>query len=71
MWEKTLIRLVALYWACGVVSLLLAGRMFKDFVRRKELGGKATPVVENGLPLPRNHSDAGRFSAVIGLHGRN
>ncbi|MBZ5536640.1 MAG: hypothetical protein LAO31_11850 [Acidobacteriia bacterium] len=70
MWEKTLIRLAALYWACGVASLLLAGTMFKEFVQRKKFVGKATPL-ENRRPLSRNHSGAGRFSAMIGLQGRD
>jgi hypothetical protein len=70
MWEKTLIRLAALYWACGVVSLLLAGKMFRELIRRKVLDGKGTPQ-ENGLRLSRNYSGAGRFSARIRFHGRD
>lgn len=52
MWEKLLIRLAALYWASGIVFLFLAGRMFKEFVRRKESGGKPD-AVPSGLPSPR------------------
>lgn len=70
MWEKLLIRLAALYWASGIVFLFLAGRMFKEFVRRKESGGKPD-AVPSGLPLSPNHKGAGRFNAWIGLHGQN
>ena len=70
MWEKVLIRLAALYWASGVVFLFLAGRMFKDFVRRKVCRSKPA-AVRNRHSLSPNHRGAGRFNALIRLHERN
>jgi hypothetical protein len=69
MMEKVIIELAALFWASGIVSLMVAKMLFDRYIRTQESSGKAglgginssAPVYEKG---------AGRFSAVIGIQGR-
>lgn len=70
MMEKVIIELAALFWASGIVSLMVAKMLFDRYIRTQESSGKAGSSPINS-PAPAYEKGAGRFSAVIGIQGRS
>ena len=69
MMEKVSIELVALFWAAGFVSLMLAKMLFDRFIRTQKSSGDTSPSRNESMASARQMG-AGRFSALIGMQGR-